>query len=323
MDTIVLKFGGSSVANDEKLKLVANKIIDFYNKKNNVVVVVSAQGKTTDALISDASSLSNNPDKREMDVLLSVGEQITIAKLAILLKELGYRAISLTGWQAGISTNNTNQDAIIKNINTTRILKELEKKKIVIVAGFQGINEDQDITTLGRGGSDTTAVAIAAALNSSKCLIFSDVDGIYTADPNKISNTKKLDNVSYEEMIEIASEGAKVLHNRCVEIADKHNIPIVAKSTFEEGEGTIISNSSDMEGTLVKNIVKKEISRISVIGHGIIANDTVYKRIMEIIEKNNLDILTIDVSRSKISIVFKSIVPDYIVQQLHDEIVVG
>ena len=300
MDTIVLKFGGSSVANDERLKLVANKIIDFYNKKNNVVVVVSAQGKTTDTLISEVSSLSSNPDKREMDVLLSVGEQITIAKLAILLKELGYRAISLTGWQAGISTNNTNQDAIIKNINTTRILKELEKKKIVIVAGFQGINQDQDITTLGRGGSDTTAVAIAAALDSSKCLIFSDVDGIYTADPNKISNTKKLDNVSYEEMIEISSEGAKVLHNRCVEIADKHNIPIVAKSTFEEGEGTIISNSSDIEGTLVKNIVKKEISRISVIGHGIIANDTVYKRIMNIIEKNNLDILTIDVSSSKI-----------------------
>lgn len=322
MDTIVLKFGGSSVANDERLKLVANKIIDFYNKKNNVVVVVSAQGKTTDTLISEVSSLSSNPDKREMDVLLSVGEQITIAKLAILLKELGYRAISLTGWQAGISTNNTNQDAIIKNINTTRILKELEKKKIVIVAGFQGINQDQDITTLGRGGSDTTAVAIAAALDSSKCLIFSDVDGIYTADPNKISNTKKLDNVSYEEMIEISSEGAKVLHNRCVEIADKHNIPIVAKSTFEEGEGTIISNSSDIEGTLVKNIVKKEISRISVIGHGIIANDTVYKRIMNIIEKNNLDILTIDVSRSKISIVFKSIVPDYIVQQLHDEIII-
>lgn len=321
MDTIILKFGGSSVANDERLKLVANKIIDFYNKKNNVVVVVSAQGKTTDTLINEVSTLSNNPDKREMDVLLSVGEQITIAKLAILLKELGYRAISLTGWQAGISTNNTNQDAIIKNIDTTRILKELEKKKIVIVAGFQGINEDKDITTLGRGGSDTTAVAIAAALNSSKCLIFSDVDGIYTADPNKISNTKKLDTVSYEEMIEISSEGAKVLHNRCVEIADKHNIPIVAKSTFEEGEGTIISNSSDIEGTLVKNIVKKEISRISVIGHGIIANDVVYKKIMSIIEKNNLDILTIDVSRSKISIVFKSIVPDYIVQQLHDEVV--
>ena len=324
MDTVVLKFGGSSVANDEKLKLVANKIIDFYNQKNNVVVVVSAQGKTTDSLINEANSLSKNPDKREMDVLLSVGEQITIAKLAILLKELGYKAISLTGWQAGISTNNTNQDAIIKNIDTNRITKELEKKKIVIVAGFQGINEEQDITTLGRGGSDTTAVAIAATLNSSKCLIFSDVDGVYSADPNKISNTKKLDNLSYEEMLELSSEGAKVLHNRCVEIADKHNIPIITKSTFKEGEGTISYDSAkDMAGTFVKSIVKKEISRISIIGHGIIANDDVYKRIMNIIEKNNLDILTIDISRSKISLVFKSIVPDYVVQELHDEVVIS
>lgn len=324
MDTVVLKFGGSSVANDEKLKLVANKVIDFYNQKNNVVVVVSAQGKTTDALIKEANALSNNPDKREMDVLLSVGEQITIAKLSILLKELGYKAISLTGWQAGISTNNTNQDAIIKNIDTSRIITELEKKKIVIVAGFQGINEEQDITTLGRGGSDTTAVAIAAALNSSKCLIFSDVDGVYSADPNKISNTKKLDSLSYEEMLELSSEGAKVLHNRCVEIADKHNIPIVTKSTFKEGEGTIISSSnSDLEGTFVKSIVKKEISRISIIGHGIIANDVIYKKVMSVIEKNNLDILTIDVSRSKIAVVFKSVVPDYVVQQLHDEVVIG
>lgn len=324
MDTVVLKFGGSSVANDEKLKLVANKIIDFYNQKNNVVVVVSAQGKTTDSLINEANSLSKNPDKREMDVLLSVGEQITIAKLAILLKELGYKAISLTGWQAGISTNNTNQDAIIKNIDTNRITKELEKKKIVIIAGFQGINEKQDITTLGRGGSDTTAVAIAATLNSSKCLIFSDVDGVYSADPNKISNTKRLDSLSYEEMLELSSEGAKVLHNRCVEIADKHNIPIITKSTFKDGEGTIINDSAkDIEGTFVKSIVKKEISRISIIGHGIIANDDVYKRIMNIIEKNNLDILTIDISRSKISLVFKSIVPDYVVQELHDEVVIS
>lgn len=324
MDTVVLKFGGSSVANDEKLKLVANKIIDFYNQKNNVVVVVSAQGKTTDALIKEASTLSENPDKREMDVLLSVGEQITIAKLAILLKEWGYRAISLTGWQAGITTNNTNQDAIIKNIDTSRIIKELEKKKIVIVAGFQGINENNDITTLGRGGSDTTAVALAAALNAAECSIFSDVDGIYTADPNKIKSAKKLDSVSYEEMLEISSEGAKVLHNRCVEIADKHNIPIIAKSTFEEGEGTIICNSADnnIEGALVKNIVKKEISRISVIGNGIITNDDIYKKVMEVIEKNNLDVLTIDISRSKIAIVFKSIVPDYVVQQLHDEVIV-
>lgn len=322
MDTIVLKFGGSSVADNDKLKLVAEKIINFYNNDNNVVVVVSAQGKTTDTLIKEAYSLSNSPDKREMDVLLSVGEQITIAKLAILLKELGYDAISLTGWQVGISTNDVNQDAIIKNIDTTRILDELSKRKIVIVAGFQGINANNDITTLGRGGSDTTAVALAAALNSDKCLIFSDVDGVYTADPNKVPNAKKIDKISYEEMLEISSEGAKVLHNRCIEIGENYNIPILAKSTFEDGDGTIISKDADsIEGTVIKNIVKKEISRISVIGHGIIANNNVYKKIMSIIEKNNLDILTIDITRSKIAIVFKNIVPDSVLEELHSEII--
>lgn len=321
MDTIVLKFGGSSVATNETLNVVAKKIIDLYNQNNNIVVVVSAQGKTTDNLIKEANLLSKNPNKRELDMLLSVGEQITIAKLAILLHEKGYKAISLTGWQVGIKTNNTNQDAIIEKIDTSRINKELKEGNIVIVAGFQGINENNDITTLGRGGSDTTAVALASVLNSPKCLIFSDVDGIYTADPNKIKNTKKLDCISYEEMLEISNEGAKVLHNRCVEIADKYNIPISARSTFENANGTVINNSSNIEGAYVKSIVKKEISRISVIGHGIIANDKIYKKVMEIIEKNNLDILTIDISRSKISIVFKSIVSDDIVQQLHDEII--
>ncbi|MBQ9658491.1 MAG: aspartate kinase [Clostridia bacterium] len=320
MDTVVLKFGGSSVANNEKLQIVADKIIDFY-KNNNVVVVVSAQGKTTDNLIKEAQSLCNNPDKRELDVLLSTGEQITIAKLAILLKSLGYNAISLTGWQAGIYTSDVNQDAIIKNIDTTRINQELEKRNIVIVAGFQGITSNNDIATLGRGGSDTTAVAIAAAIKSDKCYIYSDVDGVFTADPRKVPNAKKLENISYEEMIEISSEGAKVLHNRCIEIGENHNIPIVAKSTFEEGTGTTITHTDDIEGTVIKNIVKKEISRISIIGHGIISNNDVYKKIMSIIEKNNLDVLTIDISRSKIAIVFKNVVSDDILKELHDEVI--
>ena len=232
MDTIVLKFGGSSVADNIRLNLVAEKIIELYNKNNNIVVVVSAQGKTTDNLIKEAKELSNLPNDREMDVLLSTGEQITISKLSILLNRLGYKAISLTGWQAGIFTNNTNQDAIIEDINAERIEKELAKRKIVIVAGFQGINENQDITTLGRGGSDTTAVALAAKLNAKHCYIFSDVDGVYTTDPNKVTVAKKLDSLSYTEMINISSEGAKVLHNRCVEIADRFKIPIITKSTF-------------------------------------------------------------------------------------------
>ena len=226
MDTIVLKFGGSSVADNEKLKIVAEKIINLYEKGNKIVVVVSAQGKTTDRLIEEANTLSSNPQNREMDVLLSTGEQITIAKLSILLNEMGYPATSLTGWQAGIYTNNTNQNAVIEGIDTKRIEEELEKGKIVIIAGFQGYNENLDITTFGRGGSDTTAVAIAAALKAKNCYIFSDVDGVYSVDPNKIKNAKKLSALSYREMLELSSEGAKVLHGRCVEIAEKYKMPL-------------------------------------------------------------------------------------------------
>ena len=227
MDTIVLKFGGSSLANDKNLKNVAEKIIDYYNSNNRVVVVLSAQGKTTDGLIKEAKELSYTPDKREMDVLLSTGEQISISKLAILLKRLGYKAISLTGWQAGIYTSNTNEEAKIEYINTERIKQELDKDNIVIVAGFQGINDNKDITTLGRGGSDTTAVAIAAAIEADHCYIFSDVDGVYSTDPNKITDAKKIEELSYDEMLDLSNEGAKVLHNRCVEIAKKYELMII------------------------------------------------------------------------------------------------
>ena len=194
MDTIVLKFGGSSVADNIKLNLVADKIKEFYNNKNRVVAVVSAQGKTTDNLIKEAATLSSMPNEREMDVLLSTGEQVSMAKLSILLNRENVPAISLTGWQAGIKTNNTNQDAIIEEIDTTRIQKELENGKVVIVAGFQGINENGDITTLGRGGSDTTAVAIAAKIKANHCYIFSDVDGVYTTDPKQVKIAKKIAN---------------------------------------------------------------------------------------------------------------------------------
>ena len=321
MDTVILKFGGSSVANDERLNLVAQKIIEFHKKNKKIVVVVSAQGKTTDNLLAEASKLSLNPNKREMDVLLSVGEQITMAKLAILLIEKGYKAISLTGWQAGIQTNVTNQAAIIENIETTRIEKELDEGNIVIIAGFQGINEKIDITTLGRGGSDTTAVAIAAALNSKECYIYSDVDGIYSADPNKIKTAKKIDEISYAEMLEISSEGAKVLHNRCIEIGEKYDVPIVSKSTFSEGLGTIINNNKFLEGTAVRNIVKKEISRVSIIGQGFMSNNEVYKKIMNTIEKHNLDILNIDISRTKISVVFKTVIDNTLLEDLHKEMI--
>lgn len=323
MDTIVMKFGGSSVADDEKLEIVANKIIDMYNKKKNIVVVLSAQGKTTDKLLTEATELykrigindpSSNPKiYREIDMLLSSGEQISIAKLSILLNGMGYKSISLTGMQAGILTDNTNQNAIIKNIDTTRILKELEDRKIVIVAGFQGFNENMDITTLGRGGSDTSAIAIAAALNAKECYIFSDVDGVYTADPNKVENAKKLSALSYSEMMEISSEGAKVLHNRCAEIGDKFKIPIITKSTFNNKAGTIITDI--IEENTIKSIVKKDVSRISFIGNGIIRNVDFIKKVIDVIQDAKLEMLEFNVSESKISIEFKNVVSDEILKR--------
>ena len=315
MDTIVLKFGGSSVADNDKLKIVAGKIINLYNKNNNIVVILSAQGKTTDKLISEALELSNETKDREMDVLLSAGEQISIAKLSILLNKMGYKAISLTGWQAGILTNKTNQNAIIENIDTTRILQELSKRKIVIIAGFQGYNENLDITTLGRGGSDTSAIAIAAALNAKECYIFSDVDGVYTADPNKIENAKKLPALSYEEMIEISSEGAKVLHGRCAEIGQKFKIPIITKSTFNNKAGTIITDI--IEENTIKSIVKKDISRVSIVGNGISRNFEKLHEVLNIIQKNKLEILEFNVSESKISIDFKNVVDDEMLEKIH------
>ena len=315
MDTIVLKFGGSSVADNDKLKIVAEKIINLYNKNNNIVVILSAQGKTTDKLISEALELSNETKDREMDVLLSAGEQISIAKLSILLNKMGYKAISLTGWQAGILTNKTNQNAIIENIDTTRILQELSKRKIVIIAGFQGYNENLDITTLGRGGSDTSAIAIAAALNAKECYIFSDVDGVYTADPNKIENAKKLPALSYEEMIEISSEGAKVLHGRCAEIGQKFKIPIITKSTFNNKAGTIITDI--IEENTIKSVVKKEISRISIVGNGISRNFEKLHEVLNIIQNNKLEILEFNVSESKISIDFKNVVDDEMLEKIH------
>ncbi len=317
MDTImVLKFGGSSIADNKKLELVAKRITKIYDKGNRVVVVLSAQGKTTDKLITEAKELSNDIPSRELDALVSCGEQMSTAKLSILLNYMGYPSVSLTGWQAGIFTNNNNQNASIIKIDTSRILKELDKEKIVIVTGFQGIDENLDITTLGRGGSDTTAVAIAAALHAKNCYIFSDVDGVYTTDPNKIENAQKIKNLSYEEMMQLSSEGAKVLHNRCVEIGEKFKIPIITKSTFNEEKGTIISDK--IEEDKVKSIIKKEVSRISIIGNGIIRNFDLIKNIIDFIRKKDLELLNFEISETKISIVFKNIIEDKNLKELHE-----
>ncbi len=268
MGLIVQKFGGSSVASAEKLEKVAEKIINEKNAGNDVIVVVSAQGKTTDRLISEEKEITDNPSKREHDVLVSTGEQITIAKLAMLLIEKGYKAVSLTGWQIPIVTNSEFGNSRIRYIHKETVLDLLTSGNIVIVAGFQGVDENLNITTLGRGGSDTTAVALSANFNAERCDIYTDVDGVFTADPRVVKNVRKLDKVSYDEMLELASLGAKVLHNRCVEIGKKYNVPIYVKSTFEKNSvGTLISNQKPLEDLIVNGVTKDDnISRITVIG---------------------------------------------------------
>ena len=241
MEIVVQKFGGSSVANTERLNLVSNHIIAEINKGKKVIVVVSAQGDTTDDLINEEKEISLNPNKREQDVLVSVGEQITVAKLTMFLIEKGYNAKSFLGWQIPILTDSNFGDANIIDINNDIILKELENVDVIVVAGFQGIDKDNNITTLGRGGSDTTAIALAASVNAEKCEIFTDVDGVYSDDPNKNKNAKKYESISYDDMLEMANNGAKVLHNKCVKMAKEKNVKIIVKSTFKENDtGTIV-----------------------------------------------------------------------------------
>lgn len=390
MRTIILKFGGSSVADNIKLNVVAEKVIKIKEEVKNVVVVVSAQGKTTDRLIKEAQDLSAIPNEREMDMLLSTGEQITASKLSILLNRKGHKAISLTGWQAGIITNNIHKSAKVEQICTERIEKELEQGNIVIVSGFQGIDENGDITTLGRGGSDTTAVALQAALNADKCYIFSDVDGIYSADPNMVTMAKKLDEISFDEMQEIADAGAKVLHNRCVQIGKRFNGNIVSKSTFDDSKGTKICK--EIESTEIKSIVKNEklilikmkankpkteieilkfyqdllqhniiienfkneeniniqfridkseqnkvlelietkygdfeliqegMVKLSIVGYGIIQDNKVLSKIINIFEKYKIGMLELNLTQAKIEIITREI-ENRIIEELHKELI--
>ena len=252
---IVMKFGGTSVSSIEKIKKVAERAVKLKNEGSNVVITVSAMGDTTDDLIDLASGISQNPSRREMDMLLSTGEQVSSSLLAIAINERNSKAVSLTGWQAGIFTDDTFSDAKILTIKNDRIFDEFKKDNIVIVAGFQGITNNMDIATLGRGGSDTTAVAIAAALNAKHCEIFTDVDGVFTTDPNMIADAKKIDVLSYDEMLELASSGAKVLHLRAVEFAKAHGVKIHVRSSFNNNEGTWVMNTEKINEKMEQAMV--------------------------------------------------------------------
>ena len=256
MALIVQKFGGSSVKDRDRIFNVARIVANTHNAGNDVVVVVSAQGDTTDDLIAKAAEITHNPSAREMDMLLAAGEEISISLLAMALNELGCHATSLTGWQAGFRTDRAYTKARITRLETERISSELERNRVVVVAGFQGLNKLDDITTLGRGGSDTSAVAIAAALHADRCQIFTDVEGVYTADPRKVRNTRKLDEITFDEMLELASLGAQVLNNRSVELAKKYNVELEVLSSLNPIPGTVVKEVTKMEGMLIKGVAK-------------------------------------------------------------------
>ena len=264
---IVKKFGGTSVGNKDRIFNVARRCIEDYKKGNDVVVVLSAMGKYTDVLIDMAKEINPNPPKREMDMILTTGEQQSVALMAMAMASMGIPAVSLNAYQVSMHTTSVYSNARIKRIDTERIRNELEQHKIVIVTGFQGVNKYDDYTTLGRGGSDTTAVAIAAALHADKCEIYTDVDGVYTADPRKVPAARKLEQVTYDEMLELATLGAGVLHNRSVELAKKYGVRLVVRSSLNENEGTVVREGSKMEKMIVSGVAAdSDAARVAVIG---------------------------------------------------------
>ena len=290
MSLIVQKFGGSSVADADKIRNVARIITETYRKGHQVVVVLSAQGDTTDDLIEKAKEINPNASKREMDMLLATGEQISISLMAMAIERMGYQAVSLPGWQAGMRTDPVYGAARIKRVKTERIQRELDKKKIVLVAGFQGINKYDDITTLGRGGSDTSAVALAATLHADLCQIYTDVDGVYTADPRHVVGAKKLEEITFDEMLELASLGAQVLHNRSVEMAKRYNVNLEVISSFSGNPGTKVKEVvKTMEKTHVSGVAKdKNVARIALVG--LEDRPGIAFRIFSLLAKHNVNV---------------------------------
>ena len=301
MGLIVQKFGGTSVANADRIRNVAQIIADTYRQGNQVVAVLSAQGDTTDDLIEKAREINPRASKREMDMLLSTGEQISCSLCAMAIEAMGVPVVSLTGWQAGFRTNSGYGNARIKRVRAERIEEELDKNRIVIVTGFQGINKYSDITTLGRGGSDTSAVAIAAALHADLCQIYTDVDGVYTADPRCVKGARKLDEITYDEMLELATLGAQVLHNRSVEMAKRYGVNLEVLSSFSGKSGTKVKEVvKKMEKSHISGVAKdKNIARLALVG----LEDTpgIAFRIFSLLAKNhvNVDIILQSIGRSE------------------------
>lgn len=286
---IVKKFGGTSVANKERIFNVASRCIEDYKKGNKVVVVLSAMGDTTDDLIAMAKDINPDPPKREMDALLSTGEQVSVALMAMAMASLGVPAVSLNAFQVAMHTTHHHMNSRFKKVDTDRINAELDQGKVVIVTGFQGVNRYDDVTTLGRGGSDTTAVALAAVLGADACEIYTDVDGVYTADPRIVPNAKKLKEVSYDEMLELATLGAQVLHNRSVEMAKKYNVPLVVRSSLTKAEGTIVKEVTKVESMLVSGVaVDKDADRIALIG---LKNEPgIAFKVFDLLAKKNINV---------------------------------
>ena len=287
---IVKKFGGTSVANKERIFNVASRCIEEYRKGNDVVVVLSAMGKYTDELITMARDVNEKPPKREMDMLFTIGEQMSVSLMSMAMAQLGVRAVSLNAFQVPMRTTSAYGNARLKKIDTERIRRELDDRKIVIVTGFQGVNKYDDYTTLGRGGSDTTAVALAAVLHADACEIYTDVDGVYTADPRLVPTARKLESISYDEMLDLAALGAGVLHSRSVELAKKYGVQLVVRSSLNESEGTIVKGvGKKMERMLISGVaLDREADRISVIGIADVPGSAF--KLFHTLAKNNINV---------------------------------
>lgn len=324
MSIVVQKYGGSSVENKEKLETICNRIIQEKENNNDIVVIVSAQGKTTNFLIEKAKEYTSNNskiEKKDLDFLLSTGEMQTASLLSLMLNSKGYSSVCLTGAQAGIITDSNFGNAKIIDVVSENILSHLKDNKIVIITGFQGMDRLGNITTLGRGGSDLSAVAIACALNSQKCEIFSDIDGIFSADPKVISNSKLLDEISYDEMLEASSAGAKVLHNRSVNLAKEYDLQINSKCTFTDSNGSKVQKRVKEDFDIHFITKKDDISKICIVGPMMLSNREAISKIFKIASEENIEIYMISFSELAINIVVDTSKSKYFMQKLHETLI--